>query len=226
VNALRWVDISPPGLLDCRMRSVASHHLRTYPESIAGRTLRYVTLLREPVLRWISDVRYFGRLNVADGKPPLTLREYVEWMLDQPAAEMLHLVNGQTNFIAEHEWFRREREESACIDWSAEPDLFARYARERLSLALDLLRSFPVVGTVERLTDFTRVLQARAPVWDVPLLPVQGVEMTLVTTAPPVDATWIGPHDSVGRRLLAAFAEDFELHRVASELIAAEAAKV
>jgi hypothetical protein len=226
MNALRWQDISPLDLRDPRMRSVASHHLRTYPETIEGRTLRYITILREPILRWISDTRYFGRMNAEDGTPRLTLREYAEWMLDQPATEMLELINGQTNFIAEHEWFRRERHESILIDWNAEPDLFARYTRERLALARDLLRSFPVVGTVDRLTDFTHVLQARAPAWDVPLIPVDGLEPKLVTIAPAVNLDWIVPADSVGRRLLDAFAEDFELYRLASELIASETAKL
>jgi hypothetical protein len=46
----------------------------------------------------------------------------------------------------------------------------------------------------------------------------------LVTEAPPVDASWITRGDSVGRRLLDAFTEDFELYAYAHERLHADAA--
>lgn len=48
----------------------------------------------------------------------------------------------------------------------------------------------------------------------------------LVTEAPPVDASWIVRGDSVGRRLLDAFAEDFELYAYAQERLRADAAEL
>lgn len=222
ITALRWTDVPPKDLGDVRMRSVGSHHLRTYPATIGGRTPRYVTILREPILRWISYVRFFRLLEREPPQPPMHLRDFAEQMLELPAHETLELVNAQANFIAAHEWFRLQREDVNIINWAAEPELFERYQRERLSFARDVLRSFEAVGTVEQLTEFTRVLQARARAWDVPLIPIDGLEPTLVTVAPPVDPTWINYNDSVGRRLLEAFAEDFELYRLARERLEAD----
>jgi hypothetical protein len=223
MTSLRWTDVRPIDLEDLRMRSVASHHLRTYPQSIHGRTLRYFTLLREPIARWISYVRFFGKLGPNGARPAMSLREYAEEVLAQPAAETLGQINGQTNFIAEHEWFRGRRDDAVAIDWQSDPALFERYRRERLAFAKEMLGRFDVVGTVERLSDFTRVLQVRAVAWDVPLLPIEGLMPTHVTAAAPVDASWIAPNDSVGRRLLDAFAEDFELYRCANQRLAGDA---
>jgi hypothetical protein len=224
VTALRWTDISPTDLADTSLRSVSSHHLRTYPDSIHGRTLRYVTMLRQPVARWISYVRYCGLLDTGDGVRMRPLREYAEWMLAQPETEMRVQRNGLTNFIAEHEWFRLRGRDVIAIDWRLQPDLFERYRRERLPLAIAALRKFDAVGTVEALPHFTRVLQARAHAWDIPLIPVEGLSPMLVTEAPPVDASWITRGDSVGRRLLDAFTEDFELYAYAHERLHADAA--
>jgi|GEM_PF-5158207 hypothetical protein len=226
VTSLRWTDISPTDLSDTQLRSVASHHLRTYPESIHGRTLRYVTVLREPILRWISFVRFFALLKTNEGEPLRHLREYAEWLLEQPAEETLSQINGQTNFIAEHEWFRLNSADAVAIDWKSQPDLFERYRRERLALAIQMLDRFDVVGTVERLDDFTRLLQARARPWEMSLIPIDGINPTLVTEAPPVDASWITLDDSVGRRLLEAFAEDFALYRRAQERLATDLARL
>lgn len=226
INALRWTDIRPADLEDLRLRSVGSHHLRTYPPKIYDRELRYITLLRHPIARWISLVRFFHHLDAKDGQPARSLRDFAEWSLAQPEYDQLELINGQTNFIAEFEWYRRVRADDVNIDWPGEPELFARYRCERLSLALDLIREFAAVGTVERLDDFTRLLQARAPAWDVPLIRIDGLNPTHVTEGPPVDASWITPADSVGRRLLEAFAEDFELQRRGTERLVADLARL
>jgi hypothetical protein len=224
-TALRWTDVSPIDLADTKLRSVASHHLRTYPASIHGRRLRYITILREPVAWWISHVRFFHKLDASASQPQRSLREYAEWVLDQPELTMLEQLNGQTNFIAEHEWYRLNRRDDAGIDWKAEGELFGRYRRERFAFAKELLQNFDAVGTVERLDDFTQVLQAKAPNWDLPLIRIDGLNPTHVTQAPPVDASWIHAGDTVGKRLLDAFAEDFELHRLAGRRLAADFAR-
>jgi hypothetical protein len=226
VSALRWTDVSPVDLADRRLRSVASHHLRTYPPSIHGRRLRYITILRNPIAWWVSHVRFFHKLEASESQPRRSLREYAEWILDQPELTMLEQLNGQTNFIAEHEWFRLNRRDDMGIDWKAEGELFERYRRERFDLAKATLHNFDALGTVERLDDFTQILQAKAPAWDVPLIRIDGLNPTHVTQAPPVDASWINAGDSVGKRLLDAFAEDFELHRLAGERLAADLAQV
>jgi hypothetical protein len=222
VTALRWTDVNPVDLADTKLRSVASHHLRTYPQSIHGRRLRYITILRDPIAWWISHVRFHHKLDAAGSQPQRSLREYAEWILEQPELTMLVQLNGQTNFLAEFEWFRRNRRDDMGIDWNAEGELFGRYHRERFEFAKEILQNFDAVGTVERLDDFTQVLQAKAPAWDVPLIRIDGLNPTHVTQAPPVDASWINAGDSVGKRLLDAFAEDFELHRLASERLAAD----
>jgi hypothetical protein len=194
---------------------------------VHGRTLRYITILREPIARWISFVRFFHVLRGGDENGPLiTLREHAEQLLAKPAHETLAEICGQVNFLAEHEWYREQRHDAVVIDWSADVDLFARYRRERLGLAETLIERFEVVGVVERLEDFVRVLRARAGAWDVPLLPVTGIPPMLVTERPPVDASFITPADSVGRRLLDAFAEEFELYRLGNARLTRDLARV
>jgi hypothetical protein len=222
MTALRWADINPVDLADLKLRSVSSHHLRTYPKTIGPRTLHYMTLLRNPIARWVSYVRFFRKLVPAEAQPSLSLREYAEWMLEQPLASTLAQRNGQTNFIAEHEWYRRNMHEAVAIDWTAQPEAFDRYTRERFTLALELIRDFDVVGVVENLDQFTRLLQARAPAWDIPLIAIDGLNPTHVTDGPPVDTSWITTDDSVGRKLFGAFSEDFELHQRASDRLFAD----
>ena len=222
VTALRWSDINPVDLADLKLRSISSHHLRTYPPSIGTRTLHYMTLLRNPIARWISYVRFFRKLVPAEAQPQLSLREYAEWMLEQPLERTLAQRNGQTNFLAEHEWYRRNYEEAVLIDWTAQPDAFARYRQERFALALELIRDFDVVGIVEEVDQFTQLLQARAVAWDIPLIAIDGLNPTHVTEGPPVDTSWITMDDSVGRKLFEAFSEDFELHQRASDRLFAD----
>jgi hypothetical protein len=222
ITSLRWSDVSPVDLADTRMRSVSSHHLRTFPETIHGRTLRYFTVLRDPIARWISFVRYFRPSMRGGLDPTASLRDYAEWMFDQPEESMLGQINAQTNFLAEHEWFRMQRYDAVAIDWHAEPELFARYRRERLGFAKATLDRFGVVGTAEQMEAFTLVLQARAQEWDVPLLPTRGLALTHVTQGAPVDATWIHRGDSVGRTVLDAFAEDFDLYWYGQARLAAD----
>jgi hypothetical protein len=229
MTSLRWTDVRPADLVDVQMRSVASHHLRTYPNTVEGRTLHYFTLLRDPVARWISYVRYFRLLGPAQpdgGGGNLSLREYAESILAEPAAMTLTQLNGQTNHVAAHEWFRMHHDDAVAIDWGSDAELFAQYRRERLAFAKESLGRFGALGTVERLSESTRVLRSRAAAWDVPLLPVDGLLPTHVTDAAPVDAAWITPHDSVGRRLLEALGEDFELYRYAGERLTADLAGI
>ena len=183
-------------------------------------------MLRDPITRWISYLRYLRLLEPEGAVARRSLREYAEWLLEQPAHTTLQQLNAQTNFIAEHEWYRMNRADVNEINWDMEPELFERYLRERLTFAKATLDRFGVVGTVERLGDFTRVLQARAIGWDVPLVRSDGLNFVNATQAPPVDAVWITPADSVGRRLLEAFAADFELHRSAGERLLADLASV
>jgi hypothetical protein len=215
-GSLRWCDINPLDLEDTRLRSVSSHHLRTYPPVVLERTLRYITVLRDPTARWISYVRYFGHLRQKDGTL-LSLRDYAEWLLDQPPQMTLRQLNGQTNHLAEYEWFRRNGDDVLLIDWTTAPDRFKRYERERLSLASDLIENFGAVGVVEQLDVFCAILQARAPRWDVPLIATDGLNVTHMTDAPPVDTAWINAGDSVGRRLIESFADDYALYRLAQK---------
>jgi hypothetical protein len=224
VASLRWPDVRPVDLQDPNLRSVASHHLRTYPATVHGRTLRYMTLLRDPIARWVSYVRYFNLLHHGPAK---TLREHAAWLLDQPEPAQFKQINGQTNHLVEHEWYRQRRDDVELpIDWAADPELLERYRNVRLAFAKETLSRFDVVGTVERINDFTRVLQWRAVGWDVPLIPIMELDHVHQTEGPQVDRAWITPDDPVGRRLLEAFADDIELHRFAERRLSADVANL
>jgi hypothetical protein len=184
--------------------------------------MRYVTILREPIARWISMVRYLRYHLPQSFDPNVPLRDFAEWMLDQPPETTLELINGQTNFLAEHEWHRLNRHDAPAVDWKADPESFGRYRRERLAYAKASLAEFGAVGTAERMVEFTNLLQHRAGGWDLPLVAVDGLDYVNVNPGPLVEAAWIARSDSVVSRLIDAFAEDYELHRFANERLTAD----
>ncbi|MBV8582119.1 MAG: hypothetical protein JOZ86_15955 [Candidatus Eremiobacteraeota bacterium] len=208
--------LAAAGLGDPRLRALSTHNIRRFPAVSCGRTMRYVTLLRDPVEQHLSFVHYLKQM-IADGvMPPLALppdaaslssRALTAWLLDS-APDGAH-DDPQTAFLADHAW--RER--------AADPADAAAYRRERLGLAMDVLRGFAAVGTLERLHDSLDLVRRRAEAWGFALRPAREVGHENVTQIPRDDASWVSEDDAVGRRFLASVADDRALYAYAERLL-------
>ena len=82
------------GFGNTALRCVSSHYIRTFPAQLAGRDMRYFTLLREPIPHYLSFCNYIRKIyrEITDPEmlaavPPdadqLSAREFTAWMLDQ-----------------------------------------------------------------------------------------------------------------------------------------------
>lgn len=216
------------GIGNVQLRCVSSHFFRIFPEQVAGRKMRYFTLLREPVAHFVSWARYArtfareindqGLYVLPAGIESMTPREYANWLLECPD-DLPFRENFQTNFLASCVWREetgRGPRPSAAQRW--DPDDWAAYRSVRLQLAMDALARFAVVGTVERFAESLRILQSAATAWGLDLGPLEDVGHINATEGV-YDADWIRDSDPVGRRLLASLQEDRQLYAFAGTLL-------
>lgn len=207
--------LAAAGLADRRLRALSTHNIRRFPPRSCGRTMRYFTVLRDPLEQYLSYLHYMQQVQgeitnaaAAERLPPncaaLSSREFTAWLLERPQL-FAERENAQTNFLAEYAW--RER--------AADPADLAAYRRERLAVAVEILNGFAMVGTVERLPESLTLLRRRAVAWGFALLPADAVGRENVTQRARDDRSWIGEHDDVGRRLLASMADDRALYAYA-----------
>jgi len=212
----RW-----PSSDDPRLAAVSTHNIRRFNPTVAGRSVHYFTILRDPRAQVLSALRYVQQERQAFGVPPNvenSSREIAAWLLRERYGEPFE--NAQTNHIALYTWCDATR--GRCIpelygSWSWDDQ--SAYVRERLDLAKSLLESFIAVGTVERLHFTLEVLRRRAAVFGLNLLPVDRLTIANVTAVPEEDdISWIDT-DPLGARLLESISVDDELHAYAEQLL-------
>jgi hypothetical protein len=224
---LLWLGIANP-----RLRSMSSHHVRTFPAELGERRMRYFTFLREPRSLFASYFRYRKQTHgvvddplVLAGLPPdfarCTSREYAEWLLDCPL-DVPFRDSFQTNFFAGYVWRERtgrgpDPYDEAYPRWD-DAD-WRRYRRERLELAKEALRGFLFVGVVERMEDGLPLLHERAAALGFALAPIAELPHENVTTGDGEDLHWLHDGDAVGRRFLRRMEEDDELYAFAQQLL-------
>lgn len=182
------------------VRACSSHHIRSFPRWLAGREMRYVTVLRDPVEQFVSYMTHIRKHyatitaktlleSVPPDAPRLSLREFAAWLLknerDVPFRE-----NHNVNF-------------------------FSRYsspgALDRLEAAKSALSEFFFVGIAERMDESVAKLHALAESagLDFPPGPV-GIENT--SNEFRRDLGWIDPADEIGSMLLDSLRLDRQLY--------------
>ncbi len=209
------------GLNDPQFRALSSHGIRRFPLEIRGRSMRYFTILRHPMAHFLSAVRYMLSEPAAFGVPAdvgHTTREMSEWLLSRPIGGPFR-ENSQTNYIAMYEWCagtagRCDPERYGSWD----PADQAAYERDRLELAKRLLRTFLVVGTVERLPATLGLVRRLSAPFGLNLAPAEEVGHNNTTTVPLDDISWI-EKEAVGRQMLDSIAVDWELYRFGQQLL-------
>ncbi|MGA2393282.1 MAG: hypothetical protein ABSH03_08035 [Candidatus Lustribacter sp.] len=211
----------PVGFHDPRLTAVTTHNIRRFAPISGGRRVHYFTLLRDPVTQFLSAARYMLQEREAFGVPSSvgwTPRDIAAWVLDQPLDAPFR-DNNQTNHLAMYVWCDATAgrcQPEARETWAASDR--AAYERERLAIAKDVLRSFLVVGTVERITESLELVRRRSTAFGLQLPPVEKLGRHNVTAVPVGDRSWI-ENDPIGVRLRESVAVDHELYLFAQQLL-------
>jgi hypothetical protein len=190
------------------LRSITSHHLRSFPLSIGDRPTFLVTFLRKPEDALISQLKHVQRkfwsipeqvrrLWPAD-TPSLTLRELARRYLDTAAAAS-HDFCPQTRFLCN-------------------PEVGAQFGlRDGHSYGLDnyemarlILSEFHFVGIVEEMKKSLEVLTDR--LLQLGTRVYFKFDLKLNTSEKSSRPAWLTPEDEVGQRLLNASRNDRLLH--------------
>ena len=190
------------------LRSISSHHLRSFPLSIGDRPTFLVTFLRKPEDTFISQLRHVQRQFTS-----LSPEVRRQWPKDTPQLPLRELA-----------WKYLERA-TAAHDFSPQtrflcpPAAGARfglsdghgYGLDCYKMALNILTGFHFVGVVEEMKKSLQVLSDR--------LLDRGVrvyfdhDLKLNRCPETSKPAWLTPNDEVGRRVLEASKSDRLLHQ-------------
>jgi hypothetical protein len=209
------------GLHDPRLSAVSGHNIRRFRPEIHGRRLHYFTILRAPRPHYLSILRYVQRERAAFKVPPEignTSYDVARWLLGRPPGADFR-ENTQTNHLALYPWCDRTGgrcDPSEFAAWSSADR--SAYECERLEVAKSALRSFLVVGTVERLHETLVVLCERSAQHGLNLLPAEQVPRANVTVVPVDDVSWFEV-DPLGARAAASWSVDDQLYEYAQQLL-------
>jgi hypothetical protein len=179
------------------LRSISSHHLRSFPLSVADRPTFLMTFLRKPEDTFISQLKYAQRefstfspeakRFLPKDTPRLPLRELARQYLDVATAYQDH--SPQTRFLC-------NSDSMASLGLSDAND----FGLDSYEIARSILNDFHFVGVVEEMKKSLEVLTDR--------LLQRGVkvyfDLNLRLNSSPSNSRpeWLTPEDEVGRRVL------------------------
>jgi sulfotransferase famil protein len=178
----------------------SSHHVRVFPQWLAGREVLYVTFLRDPIQQFVSYMTHIKKhyatitaKSLLEAVPPdtphLTLREFARWLLIQDR-DIPFRENHNVNFFARHS---------------------APRAEDRLAAAKAALETFFFVGITERMEESMGKLRALARKADLEF-PPGSVPVENTSADYRDDLSWINPDDEVGSLLLGSVEKDRQLY--------------
>jgi hypothetical protein len=185
------------------IRSISSHHLRSFPLSIGARPTFLATFLRKPEDAVISHLKYIQRNFWALSEPTrrlwpanapnLSLREFAREYLDQ---------EGATEDLCEQTRFICNPDAGAFFGLSdGNPKGLNSY-----EMAHQILAAFHFVGIVEEMKKSLEVLADRLLHWGLQVYFDHRLKLnTSLETSRPA---WLTPDDEVGGRVLAANKND------------------
>jgi hypothetical protein len=185
------------------LRSISSHHLRSFPLSIGARPTFLVTFLRKPEDAFISQLRYvqrkfwslpesMRRLWPAEA-PYLSLRELARQYLDEELAT--EDLCPQTRFLC-------NPGAGALFGLSD----INRHGVNSYSMAHQILTGFHFVGIVEEMKKSLEVLADRLLQWGRKVY--FDHDLKLNRSPETRRPAWLTAEDEVGRRVLAASKND------------------
>jgi hypothetical protein len=189
------------------LRSISSHHLRSFPLCLSGRPTFLMTFLRKPEDIVISQLKYaqreFSTLSTEVKRfwpkdtPRLPLRELAGQFLDVTAAARDFCP--QTRFLCNSTSMRS----LGLYDGSD-------FGLDSYEIASAILRGFHFVGVVEEMKKSLEVLTDLLLQWGVRVY----FDLNLRLNSSPDSArpAWLTPEDEIGRRVLETSRSDCLLH--------------
>jgi hypothetical protein len=185
------------------LRSISSHHLRSFPLSIGARPVFLVTFLRKPEDAFISQLKYIQRTFWSLPEPVrcqwpaktpyLPLRALARQYLDQES------VTGdlcpQTRFIC--------NPDAGALFGLLDGN---RNGVNSYEMARQILTGFHFVGIVEEMKKSFEVLADRLLQWGTKVYFDHNLKLN--TSRETSRPGWLRPEDEVGRRVLAASKND------------------
>jgi hypothetical protein len=189
------------------LRSISSHHLRSFPLSIGARPTFLVTFLRRPEDAFISHLKYVQRKFWSLPEPTrclwpketphLTLRELARRYLDEEAATQD--LCPQTRFLC-----NPDAGDAFGLSDGNQKGL------NSYEMAHQILNGFHFVGIVEEMKKSLEVLAARLLEWGTRVYFDHNLKLN--TSREASKPAWLTPEDEVGQRVLAASENDGLLH--------------
>ena len=199
---------------DPAVAAIASHFIREFPSSLAGRDLLYITFLRDPIQQFLSYITYcrkhyaaisIGDANLTASLPrnlsALSLREAAQWILTRKQ-RINFRENYATNYFAELAYQSRH----GCGAVASRS-----YQRKRLGIAKQILRRFFFVGIYERMERSVQLLRALAREYDIEF-PDGSITVENTSHETRDDLNWLHSDDQVGSLLLRSVKEDQKLY--------------
>ena len=191
------------------LKSITSHHLRSFPLSINGRPTFLITFLRKPEDTFISQLKHVQRHFASLPKevrvfwppntPQLGLRELAWQFLERVTASQDFCP--QTRFL--------------CNSYAAGQFGLSdgnQYGLDSYEMAQLILNEFHFVGIVEEMKKSLEVLADRLLQCGVRVY--FDLNLKLNTGDGHSRPAWLTPEDEVGRRVLAASENDRRLHQL------------
>jgi hypothetical protein len=189
------------------LRSISSHHLRSFPLCLGGRATFLMTFLRKPEDAFISQLRYaqreFSKLSLdvqrlwPKDTPHLPLRELARQFLDVITAYQDFCP--QTRFLC-------NSKSMASLGLSDDN----QFGLDSYEIAHTILNGFHFVGIVEEMKKSLEVLTDRLLEWGIKVY----FDLNLRLNFSPENSrpAWLTPEDEVGRRVLETSKSDRLLH--------------
>jgi hypothetical protein len=208
------------------IKAFSSHHVRRFPNPLVGRSIYYVSFLRNPLQQFISYLKFtrqvFGEItdpvllsHLPPNMPQLSLRESARWLIGQRIGRFLNFrENYTTNFFARYEV--QSRYGFRYTDW--------RYHRIREEVARSVLHRFFFVGIAEKMDESWYLLRRKLAYNGVPTkdLPMR---LDNASTDENEDLSWLSHKDEIGRQVLGSMQEDQRLYLWALKRFQAQSAE-
>jgi hypothetical protein len=189
------------------LKSITSHHLRTFPRRVQGRRAFFITFLREPTATFISLIKYARQQyhhwgpEAQKSWPADTaqrgLRDLAQIYLANQGEQIQH--SPQTRFLC-----------SPVSMKNAGLEVEHGYGLDRSDIAALILDQFFFVGIIEEMEKSLELLGARFKTLGVKLQ--KPFFLHLNRTRSRDDLSWLNPNDPVGNRVLRCNDCDRELY--------------
>jgi hypothetical protein len=187
--------------------SISSHHLRSFPLSVAGRPTFLITFLRRPEDVFISQLRFVQREFSF-----LSAEIKSVWPKDTPALPLRELAGQYLDGVATFQDHCPQTRFFCNPKAAAKPGLGDghQYGAASYEMASSILNGFHFVGIVEEMKKSLEVLTDR--LLECGIKAYFDLRLKLNTSQAKVRPAWLTPDDEIGRRVLEASASDRILH--------------